>query len=1445
MDGVAGSSAGASAAAVSHPAGVVSHVSSSAATHAHSAKGGTHPSRLRRMSTPASMPEQQADDFLKSLADSAYAAAHMERLEAPCSAEQLQEPRGCAEQQQLAGLQEVAQSSACCTGITSTMLCVNPGCVRVAAAVAAGHMAPADMAAADGVVNSPRKEAHADISWNPAGSSSSSSSNDISNNKGYLAALAATQQLPWPASWHWPHKMAYANAAGVRYIDVCRPDRSISACRSTTALSKAGRRSPSPTLSGYNSSSSSGSGSSSAAGCKVSSGRSSPDLEQQQQQQWKPSEVLLAIHAHLAASPAVSAAVTAAVTSPSRDTAAAAAPEPVAAAAAVHSCLQQQFAQAFAGWDVDGNGLLDAAELRGMLSQVLPPGTAGMEEARYCQILLDRSGCGAVSAPDLLAAAATAVRWQAGICPKPRVDVNDVLLQLVLQLQQQEREQEQQQQCGQASPKHRHNFVSLARLLFQGCLDDGGSGRLGPAELARLFRRALPGLQQRDITFMCSHMSELDPEGTGQVSLKQLLAALQPVHHTLQAVQQPGSTGAGEAGWWDEAVPLSVTPQQQQQQHSLSAATLAMEVGTMHQASAEAASADMLVQPHNSITSGPAAPAASAASPPPSSAWEALHSGGGSGWAAGRGSSRSVSQSSSCSSLSALPVSRRRRSIADSDDSLSAASSPRGPFTPVGPGQQQQQDGQQQLQEGQQDLQQQLLQKILQEGVQQQQEGQQDLQQQLVQKILQKGVQRLQDEQQAQQLLQPLAITDSQHAGASTSTEAGAAPEHEPPAAAGAVTEDPSAAWQLPPGPAPVRVQSQPRLDSSSRCNAGSSSAGAVLTECSQQLVLPVLWPMQELAAVLASNPVAMQLAFMHTAAACSSSSQHMDQPQPHQPTEDGSTSSSPSSSQQLLQQLPAQQQQRYSLVPIAALPQLLAAAMPGWGGADVSYAALQIRCHLNIVTAFCIDTPKAADTNSSSSPIHSCGSMVSAGSNGGVAAAAVGDAPVPTDFMYAELAATIVSAAATEAVAAAGELPAAVQQLVVDLAVEVTSNAEAYARLQEAWQQSACHTAAAAAAQGEQGVKLPVVAGVRLLCKQLVASLGLADMRLLGWLTCLVRQQHLGLQLAAIQSGNSSSSTDHEAGSSGQSQKQQGQHAGVLVGELGLGELVEALVALVQGLLTPDDAELVEELRQQQQQHHEEGDFSSCMQQGSWHADGDKSWVQAGEAAGQAAAAAGAGTPELAVPARRQRIVFCGRSSCGSSASSSPSWLALAQQQQQQQHRGSFGGELQHHLHDLHQQRQMVDSGYFQPVHCGGHDSGLGNGLSISNAAEDGCPGTGATAEEVTAAAGVSLVPAALQQQGQQMQRLRAAQQQAWHAEMLLQHQPWEGAYSPVAAAAAAAGGSSSGGGSYFAVTHDEFAGAGRGDAAAAAAASKARQADILRLSSCSDYRSSTGSDW
>jgi hypothetical protein len=64
--------------------------------------------------------------------------------------------------------------------------------------------------------------------------------------------------------------------------------------------------------------------------------------------------------------------------------------------------LQEQFAQAFAGWDVDGDGVLNARELRGMLQEVLPPGTAGKEEARYCRVRRDEACYVDGSSPGIL-----------------------------------------------------------------------------------------------------------------------------------------------------------------------------------------------------------------------------------------------------------------------------------------------------------------------------------------------------------------------------------------------------------------------------------------------------------------------------------------------------------------------------------------------------------------------------------------------------------------------------------------------------------------------------------------------------------------------------------------------------------------------------------------------------------------------------------------------------------------------------------------------------------------------------------------------------------------------------------------------------------------------------------------------------------------------------------
>jgi hypothetical protein len=84
------------------------------------------------------------------------------------------------------------------------------------------------------------------------------------------------------------------------------------------------------------------------------------------------------------------------------------------------------------------------------------------------QVLLDRLGCGVVGAPDLLAAAQTAVHYHAGICPKSRVDVNDVLLQLVLQLKQDAYEQQQFRQ-GRTSGMHKHSVVSLVSAAVWCC----------------------------------------------------------------------------------------------------------------------------------------------------------------------------------------------------------------------------------------------------------------------------------------------------------------------------------------------------------------------------------------------------------------------------------------------------------------------------------------------------------------------------------------------------------------------------------------------------------------------------------------------------------------------------------------------------------------------------------------------------------------------------------------------------------------------------------------------------------------------------------------------------------------------------------------------------------------------------------------------------------------
>lgn len=82
------------------------------------------------------------------------------------------------------------------------------------------------------------------------------------------------------------------------------------------------------------------------------------------------------------------------------------------------------------------------------------------------QVLLDRSGCGLVRPQDLLAAAHAAVAWQVGICPKPKVDINDVLLQLALPLKQ----EQLQQQADCSRPRSPASQQSLVSLVSRACL---------------------------------------------------------------------------------------------------------------------------------------------------------------------------------------------------------------------------------------------------------------------------------------------------------------------------------------------------------------------------------------------------------------------------------------------------------------------------------------------------------------------------------------------------------------------------------------------------------------------------------------------------------------------------------------------------------------------------------------------------------------------------------------------------------------------------------------------------------------------------------------------------------------------------------------------------------------------------------------------------------------
>ena len=95
--------------------------------------------------------------------------------------------------------------------------------------------------------------------------------------------------------------------------------------------------------------------------------------------------------------------------------------------------------------------------------------------------------------------------------------------------------------------------------------------------------------------------------------------------------------------------------------------------------------------------------------------------------------------------------------------------------------------------------------------------------------------------------------------------------------------------------------------------------------------------------------------------------------------------------------------QPRHSLLPLSELPAVLGEAMPGWLPQVVSYAAIQLSWHVNVVSY------------TSDSPVGHAGLMGKPGR--------------PSNMMYAEMAASIIAAAETEAAATDSRLLPGAQQ--------------------------------------------------------------------------------------------------------------------------------------------------------------------------------------------------------------------------------------------------------------------------------------------------------------------------------------------------------------------------------------------------------------------------------
>jgi hypothetical protein len=146
--------------------------------------------------------------------------------------------------------------------------------------------------------------------------------------------------------------------------------------------------------------------------------------------------------------------------------------------------------------------------------------------------------------------------------------------------------------------------------------------------------------------------------------------------------------------------------------------------------------------------------------------------------------------------------------------------------------------------------------------------------------------------------------------------------------------------------------------------------------------------------------------------------------------------------------------QPRHSLLRLADLGAVLAEAMPGWAPATVAYAAQQLVWHVNVVSYNCAGSPSASGGG---------------GQQGGSGGAQPGAAALPSNMMYAEMAASIIAAAETEGAATDARLLPSAQQFVAAVATALAAAEDVEARLQELWEGAAASSRCVRGGAGPQ----------------------------------------------------------------------------------------------------------------------------------------------------------------------------------------------------------------------------------------------------------------------------------------------------------------------------------------------------------------------------------------